>query len=74
MLQNCEKGPRRGYIDCTIFLKCEGRDKGVGGRFKREGIYVYGLTADSRCCTAETNPTLQTSYPLNLKKKNFIEV
>ena len=29
----------------------------VGGRLKREGVYVYILMADS-CCMAKTNTTL----------------
>ena len=33
----------------------EGCGGGVGGRSKREGMYVY--TTDSLCYTAETNPT-----------------
>ena len=47
----------------------------MGGRFKRDGIYVYILTADSCCCTAETNTTLQSNYlPIqNLKKKIKID-
>ena len=34
-----------------------GWDGGVGGRLKREGmyIYIYIRIADSLCCTAETN-------------------
>ena len=34
----------------------EGWDVGVGGRLKREGIYV--VIADSYCCTAKINKTL----------------
>ena len=33
-------------------------EAGVGGRKAQEGGYVCILTADSYCCTAETNTTL----------------
>ena len=38
----------------------------VGGRSKREGymyiIYIYIYMADSHCCTAETNTTMESKY------------
>ena len=34
----------------------------VGGRFKREGMYVY--KANSLCCTAEINTILKNNFTL----------
>ena len=36
----------------------DGWDGGVGGRSKREGIWVYIYIADSLHCTAENNTIL----------------
>ena len=38
----------------------DGWDGGIGGTFKREGVYIYTYIciADSHCCTAETNTIL----------------
>ena len=47
----------------------QGGDK----REAEEGGDICILTADSRCCMAETNTTLQISYPPNENfKKRFI--
>ena len=43
---------------------------GVGGRLKKEERRVY-ITADSCCCTAETNTKLLSNYtPM---KKNTVD-
>lgn len=39
---------------------------GVGGRLEKVGMCVH--TVDSRCCTAEANTTLESSYT-PMKKK-----
>ena len=46
-------------------MLCDEREvggSGVGGRFKKEGIYVD--IADSLCCVADTNATLYSNYPI----------
>ena len=40
---------------------------GIGGRLKREGIYIYIHITDSRGCTGEANTTLQSNYTPNKK-------
>ena len=42
--------------DSENILKKKKKDGGVGGRSKREGIYVH--MSDFFLCTAETNTTL----------------
>ena len=39
-----------------------------GGRFKREGIHMH--IADSLCCSAEANTTLESNYTPIKKKKS----
>ena len=48
---------------CSVMTSSVGIGVGVGGSFKREGIYVY-IIADSLHCTAETNSTLYSNYTL----------
>ena len=43
------------FISALTLVKREAWE-GVGGRLKREGIYVYLWLI--HCCTAETNTTL----------------
>ena len=46
----------------------EGWNGGYGGKEAPEGGDVCTCIADSLCCTAETNTTLQSNY-IPLKKK-----
>ena len=45
-----------------------GAGEGGGGRQAQEGGHTYILKADSRC-TAETNTTFKSNYPITNKLK-----
>ena len=50
---------------CSGMTSRDGMGRGVGGDVQEGGDICIHL-ADSGCCTAETNTTLQSNYPLSV--------
>ena len=57
-----------GHLLCSTGTSARCSVMTEGGKETQEGGGIRTLTADSHCCAAETNITLESNSPLNKNK------